>query len=331
MSGFQDLATVNYHVRSVAERQQALEQTPLDLLVAGANAQDKTPWLAMQTWLEENCTKFLHPNIYTAGDAAFRYWTLAEWRAAARINADGFRRTTDNITTLYGRIQAGDIISYRIPVELAKWNLLHYTPLNPSATVEDFGGWEKTATASVDVGGWSDNPNRKVAQFLEKAAAMKGALSAAWAAASWTAVPANGVQYKTTITPVVTESGIRWDATDYGRICQMRASGIPTFRAANATLAMMCLQNNYPSVPGGISELETVPVSAGVAETTYIDPATITAPVNAALGNLHPPPWWDNAQAEGLYQDEEAIWNMEWASAVGDDRYVYLEWDWTHG
>jgi hypothetical protein len=329
MSGFQDLATVNYHVRSIAERQQALEQTPMDLLVAGANAQDKTPWLAMQTWLEENCIKFLHSNIYTSGDAAFRYWTLAEWRAAGRINANGFERTTDKIATLYGRIQAGDIITYRIPVELV-WQLLHFTPLNPSATVEDFGGFEKTATASVDVGGWPSNPGAKVAKFVEKAEAMKAALSAAWAAASWTAVPANGVQYKTTITPVVTESGIRWDATDYGRICQMRASGIPTFRAANATLAMMCLQNIYPPPyrHNGISELETVPVSAGVAETTYIDPATITAGVNEALGNLN---FLDNAQLDGLYYDKEAIWNMEYASAVGDDRYVYLEWDWTHG
>lgn len=330
MSGFQDLATVNYHVRSIAERQQALEQTPMDLLVAGANAQDKTPWLAMQTWLEENCIKFLNPYIYTPGDAAFRYWTLAEWRAAGGINANGFERTTDKIATLYGRIQAGDIISYRIPRELV-WNLLHFTPLNPSATVEDFGGFEKTATASVDVGVWPGFPPAlKVAKFLEKAQAMKAALSAAWAAASWTAVPANGVQYKTTITPVVTESGIRWDATDYGRICQMRASGIPTFRAANATLAMISLQNTYPPPyrHSGISELETVPVSAGVAETTYIDPAAITAPVNEALGNLN---FMENGQADGLYYDEEAIWNMEYASAVGDDRYVYLEWDWTHG
>lgn len=83
---------------------------------------------------------------------AFRYFTLATWRAAAELNASGFRRSTDGTTFYYGQMQAGDIIGSWILEDLQngfgmlKWlpffrNIVNVRTLFPEVTGEvDYSG-----------------------------------------------------------------------------------------------------------------------------------------------------------------------------------------------
>ena len=48
------------------------------------------------------------------------YFTLDNWRAAAGLNVNGFRRSTDGISFSYGQMQAGDIIGPWIFEDLQK-------------------------------------------------------------------------------------------------------------------------------------------------------------------------------------------------------------------
>lgn len=54
-----------------------------------------------------------------AGDN-FLYFTLDNWRAAAGLNANGFRRSTDGSSFSYGQMQSGDIIGPWIFDDLQK-------------------------------------------------------------------------------------------------------------------------------------------------------------------------------------------------------------------
>ena len=68
----------------------------------------------MQNWLEENCVSFIdHVNGPLTDDGtAFRYFTLATWRAASELNAGGFTRKhgpKDSLITSYGLIQFADV------------------------------------------------------------------------------------------------------------------------------------------------------------------------------------------------------------------------------
>lgn len=107
----QKLASANEIVLAYSERRQVLGQSAVSALSSGNNAQDKTLWLAMQNWLEANCTSFInHVNgpLNPAG-TAFLPFTLATWRTAAGLNVNGFRRSIDDGSTmLYGKLQAGD-------------------------------------------------------------------------------------------------------------------------------------------------------------------------------------------------------------------------------
>ena len=112
----QSLAMANEIVLAYSERRQVLGQSVVSALSAGDNAQDKTSWLAMQNWLEANCTSFVdHVNgpVNPAGDGVL-YFTLAAWQAAAGLNVsavdgESFRRRLDpSDDDSYGHIAVGD-------------------------------------------------------------------------------------------------------------------------------------------------------------------------------------------------------------------------------
>lgn len=93
-----------------SERRQVLGQsayTPIE----NRNVQSAAYWRIYQEWLEANCASFVdHVNgpINADGDK-FLYFTLATWRAAAGINAAGFKRSIDGVVS-YGHMQQGDDI-----------------------------------------------------------------------------------------------------------------------------------------------------------------------------------------------------------------------------
>jgi hypothetical protein len=90
------------------------------LLVSGDDAQHRVAspwweghwWSAQEYWMETSCLSFIdHVNgpLNPAGDD-FLYFTLSSWRAAAGLNANGFRRKVNMEDEFsYGVIQAGDI------------------------------------------------------------------------------------------------------------------------------------------------------------------------------------------------------------------------------
>lgn len=93
------------------ERRMVKGESP-DLPVSfGMNTSDVSFIKGMQDWCESNCTSFIDHvrGPLNADGTAFLYFTLATWRAAAGLNASGFRRSTDGTTMLYGKIAAGDV------------------------------------------------------------------------------------------------------------------------------------------------------------------------------------------------------------------------------
>ena len=107
----QSLSGANEIVLAYSERRQALGASAVSNLSSGDSAQDKTLWLAMQQWLESNCTSFVDhvSGPLNSGSTDILYFTLATWRSAAGLNASGFRRSTDGVNFSYGNIQAGDV------------------------------------------------------------------------------------------------------------------------------------------------------------------------------------------------------------------------------
>jgi len=107
----QDLIGFNELVLAYSERRQVLGQSAIAPLTAGVNGFDKTLCLAMQEWCEANCTSFIDhvSGPLNGGSTAFLYFTLATWREAAGLHADGFRRRVepDDVDS-YGTIEVGD-------------------------------------------------------------------------------------------------------------------------------------------------------------------------------------------------------------------------------
>ena len=107
----QDLIGFNELVLAYSERRQTLGQSAVDPLTAGVSGFDKTLCLAMQEWCEANCTSFIDhvSGPFNAGSTDFLYFTLATWRAAAGLHADGFRRRVEpGDADSYGTIEVGD-------------------------------------------------------------------------------------------------------------------------------------------------------------------------------------------------------------------------------
>jgi hypothetical protein len=160
----QSLAMANELVLAYSERRQVLGQSAVSALSAGDNAQDKTLWLAMQNWLESNCTSFVdHINgpLNPAG-TDFLYFTKATWQAAAGLNVsagdgESFRRRVDPSDDVsYGHIATGD---YRNNPDIfedlqkgfgaLKWSPRDVTSYTTGAHCEGDSGWYKETWAEA--------------------------------------------------------------------------------------------------------------------------------------------------------------------------------------
>lgn len=124
---------LNETTLAYSERRQAIGQaayTP----TAETNVQSSAYWRILQEWLETNCTSFIdHVNgpLNDAGNG-FLLFTRDSWRAAAGLNANGFRRKygpKESLTTDYGQMYSGDVIGPWIFEDLQKgfgalkWNV----------------------------------------------------------------------------------------------------------------------------------------------------------------------------------------------------------------
>jgi hypothetical protein len=101
-----------------SERRQVLGQSAYTF-VENRNVQSAAYWRMYQEWLEANCTSFVdyvNGPLNASGDE-FLYFTLSTWRAAAGINASGFKRSIDGVVS-YGHMQQGDDIGEWVFTEI---------------------------------------------------------------------------------------------------------------------------------------------------------------------------------------------------------------------
>lgn len=85
-----------------------------------------------------------------ANHTSFLYFTLATWRAAAGLNASGFRRSVNGTTFVYGLAQVGDVISAWIFEDLQKGlGALKWTNANAYGTDLGFFGASASNYAGV--------------------------------------------------------------------------------------------------------------------------------------------------------------------------------------
>jgi hypothetical protein len=315
--GFQDLACMNELMLALSEHRQALGQTAVDPITAGANAQDKTPWLAIQTWLEENCTSFITFNVLAPPAwTDFEYWTLDTWRNTSGV-AGGFSRSVDGTTILRGKIQAGDVILSEIWKEIIDgfcWSpgwgdppILNRTLLPPATTTESFEGRTKSASAEVDTIGGYNGPQKTLA-------ALQGAMAAAWAAASWTSSPGiNGASRSVSITPGET----KWSAHCECFSSRLKISSIPTFRPCTLDLYFALSSNSFPapydSFETVVTEWNLVPVDGEVSSAQILPDAQLSG-----IELISTPP--------GGY----SAWSAAGGYVLGNKRYIVLNWDFTN-
>jgi hypothetical protein len=134
---FANLAFVNQFIRAVNDRTQRFNSgtiTPAALKSVGDDVQAAAFWGGMQAAVEACVPSYLNSTfaegtevtysdtngaVPSNGPHAAGNWTLADWRAAAGINAAGFRRMTSTNATAYGTMQAGDVIGDWVFNELA--------------------------------------------------------------------------------------------------------------------------------------------------------------------------------------------------------------------
>jgi len=110
-----------FHVDLLNELWSAYSERRLALGIAAATAwaigqdvQPQSTWAGIQTWIETNSTSFVDHAQAVSGHynnfADIPMFTLATFRAAAGLNAAGFRRSTSTGATAYGIMQVGDEI-----------------------------------------------------------------------------------------------------------------------------------------------------------------------------------------------------------------------------
>jgi len=128
-----------------SERRQALGQSAYSA-ADGKDIQAASYWTTLQNWLETYCTSFIdHDNGPLTDEMdAFLYFTLDNWRAAAGLNASGFRRSVDGTTMLYGQMQAGDAIGPWIFEDLQKG----FGALQQTVKAGSFSGTRKIGAAN---------------------------------------------------------------------------------------------------------------------------------------------------------------------------------------
>ena len=147
-----------------SERRQAISQSAYTPELR--NVQSSAYWRTLQGWLELNCTSFIdHVNgpLNLAG-TGFLYFTLETWRAAAGLNADGFRRSPLAGGIAYGRMQEGDAINAPIFEDLQKgfaalrWSIESVTMIwNDKNSLVKSPAWDNSEAAGTVAQAGSEN------------------------------------------------------------------------------------------------------------------------------------------------------------------------------
>jgi len=116
--GAQDVDNANEIITAYIERKKALNQSVagISLLSIEDNAQSRTIWNEIQSWMEINCQYFVDSTGPLVGNkGSFLFFTKATWQAAAGLNVsavagESYRRKTSMEDSFsYGSISSGDI------------------------------------------------------------------------------------------------------------------------------------------------------------------------------------------------------------------------------
>jgi len=119
-----------------SERRQAIGLSAYTPTV-NRDVQKAAYWSDLQVWLEIYCTLFIDFDNGPLTDAEddYLFWTVDNWRAAAGIHQNGFRRKygpKEALVTAFGQMQSGDAIGPWIFEDLQKgFGALRWTAYHP--------------------------------------------------------------------------------------------------------------------------------------------------------------------------------------------------------
>ena len=113
------ITSYQQHRMSVGEPKKEYDAAPIYAVPVGYDIQARNFWYDIQLWMENFCTYFVDPDETIVGEASITMFTLATWRAAAGISvANGYKRSTDGTTIIYGKMVVGDVIGPWIMQEI---------------------------------------------------------------------------------------------------------------------------------------------------------------------------------------------------------------------
>jgi len=112
-----------------------LGQEVVSMFVDGDAWQKWSMWRGWQEWLEANCINFVDPDKPFNEGGSTNYYTLATWRVAAGLNANGFTRkykvSEGVVGTAYGLCQDADYIAVHSFLELHQGFEISDEPIPP--------------------------------------------------------------------------------------------------------------------------------------------------------------------------------------------------------
>jgi hypothetical protein len=125
----QDKVLINEIINAYSERRQALSQSAVSDIMAGADIQAASFWNVIQDWIEDNAASFVDDEAAIVGEAAVPMLTWAEVKTRTGLTS-GWRRVTgaawpsnwtdyEDAAFTYGQMAAGDIYGPWILEDLA--------------------------------------------------------------------------------------------------------------------------------------------------------------------------------------------------------------------
>lgn len=211
------LAIVNELIGAWSERRQAIGDAAVGDEVAGNDAHDLNAyWKSMQSWIESNCSNYAdHTHAISGsfdgltGDVPI--FSLASFRVAAGLNANGFRRATEwnpdpitpdweaDITFSHGQIQAGDICGPWVYEDLQ----VAFSALKWSREVQ--GYWDE---ASHQDPNFAADRRRGIGHASSPCANALISQNNIWNAAGWT--PYASIRYWYNASATLEPTGSKW-------------------------------------------------------------------------------------------------------------------------